>query len=174
MQLEGIQLKFLVNASKNVLSFFSSLFFSFLLIISDRVGRKYLCKQDTQIRVLQIMQNNISNLKSLIINYITILINFLDLLCWFKHAFIWKLQRNEFSSKICKFVFCNLCSIVQFTQNHRLYNHLNLFWRVFLMIKSSFYVKIAKNLVFRHSLLIVFFVDMFFKFCKLQNMIWPK
>ena len=47
---------------------FSFCFF-FLLIIGDRVGRKYLCNQDLWIRVLQITQNNISHPKSLMINY---------------------------------------------------------------------------------------------------------
>ena len=52
---------------------------------------------------------------------------------------------------------------------------MNLFWRVFLIIKIWFYVKITENLIFRHSLLIVFFVDMFCRlvFCKLQNMRRP-
>ena len=51
-------------------------------------------------------------------------------------------------------------------------NHL---WRVFLLIKTCFYVKIAENSIFRHNLLMVFFQGMFCKlvFCKLQNMGWP-
>ena len=60
MQLKEIQPKFLVTACKNVLLFFFFLSF-FLLIISDRVGRKYLFMQDLRIRVLKITQNNISH-----------------------------------------------------------------------------------------------------------------
>ena len=45
---------------------------------------------------------------------------------------------------------------------------MNLFWRVFLLIKRCFFVKIAENLIFRHSLLIVFFLGMF---CKLQSQV---
>ena len=33
------------------------------------------------------------------------------MLCWLKHVFIWKLQRTEFSSKVCKLVFCKLCKL---------------------------------------------------------------
>ena len=99
---------------------FFFLFLFLLLIIIDRAGRNYLCRQDLWICVLQITQNNIGYPKSLMINYIKIWINFLVLLCWFKYAFIWKLQRIKFSSKIFKFVFRKLCKIVQVTLNHRL------------------------------------------------------
>ena len=146
--------------------FFPSFFF-FLLIISDRIGRKCVCRQITQ--------NNINHPKSLMINYIIIYINFLDLLCWFKHAFIWKLQRIEFSGKVCKFLFWKLCKIVQVTLYRRLLikQSIESFLKGFLLIKTWFYVKIAENIVF--SLLIVFSQGMFCKlaFCKLQNMRWP-
>ena len=92
-------------------------FFLFLLMISDKVARRCLCRQDLRTCVLQITQNNISHPKSLMVNYIIIQINFLSFLCWFKHAFIWKVQRTEFSSNVCKFVFCNLCKIIQVTLN---------------------------------------------------------
>ena len=36
---------------------------------------------------------------------------FRELLCWFNHTFVWKLQRIESSSKFCKFLFCKLCKI---------------------------------------------------------------
>ena len=52
---------------------------------------------------------------------------------------------------------------------------LNHFWRVFLLIKTCFYVKIAEHWSFIHSPLIVFFLGMFCKlvFCKLQSIRWP-
>ena len=48
---------------------------------------------------------------------------------------------------------------------------MNHFSRVFLLIKTCFYVKITENWVFRHNLLMVVFLGMFCKlmFCKLQN-----
>ena len=42
---------------------------------------------------------------------------------------------------------------------------MNHFWRVFLLIKTCFYVKIAEIWIFRHSLLTVFW--------KLQSIRWP-
>ena len=73
MQFKKIHLKFLVNACKNVSNLFLFLpSFFFLLIINDRVGRKCLCRQNLENRVLQITQNNISHTKSLMINYIII------------------------------------------------------------------------------------------------------
>ena len=52
--------------------FFFLFFFLFLLIISDKGAMRWLCRQDLWICVLQIVQNNISHLKSLMINYIII------------------------------------------------------------------------------------------------------
>ena len=101
-----------------ILFFF--LFLLFLLIISDRVASSCLCRKDLWICVLRFTQNNINHLKLLMTNYIIIWIIFLELLCWFKHAFIWKLQRTEFSSKVCKFCFYKLRRTVQVTLNHRL------------------------------------------------------
>ena len=80
-------------------SFFIPYVFLFLLIVSDRVGRKCLCMQDLEIRGLQITQNNISHPKLLMINYIITYINFLDLLCWFKHAFISNCRELSFQVK---------------------------------------------------------------------------
>ena len=70
------------------------------------------------------------------------------MLFWFKHAVIWKLQRIEFSSKVCRSVFCKLCKTIQLSQNHNL---LILWW--FESVLKGFYVKIAENWIFRHSLL---------------------
>ena len=113
-----ITIKFPSKCLQKCFEFFFFLLL-FLLRISNRVARRCLHQQDLRICVLQITQN-LSHPKSRMINYIIIKINFLDLLFWFKHDFIWKLQRIEFSSKVCKFVFCKLCKIIQVTLNHRL------------------------------------------------------
>ena len=44
-----------------------------------------------------------------------------------------------------------------------------------MLIKTCFYLKIAENCIFKHSLLVVFFLGIFCKlvFCKLQKMRWP-
>ena len=64
---EGNRTKISSKACKNVLLFFFLSSSFFLLTISDRVGRKYLCRQDLRIRVLKITQNDISHPKWLMI-----------------------------------------------------------------------------------------------------------
>ena len=44
------------------------------------------------------------------------------------------------------------------------------FWRVFFLIKTCFHVSIIENWIFRHSLVIVFFLGMF---CISKSMRWP-
>ena len=63
MQLEEIHLKVPVNASKNVSNLFFLFFASVLLIFSSKVARR----QDLQIWVLHIIQNNIGHPKRLFI-----------------------------------------------------------------------------------------------------------
>ena len=48
---------------------------------------------------------------------------------------------------------------------------MNPFWRIFLLIKTFFFLKIAENWIFRHNLLMVFFQGTFCKvvLCKLWN-----
>ena len=52
---------------------------------------------------------------------------------------------------------------------------MNQFRGVILLIKICFYVKIAEIWLFRHNLLMVFFLDILWKlvFCKTHNMGWP-
>ena len=68
--IEGNPTKILSKCLQKCFSFSSSCFL--LLIISETVDTKYLCRQDLQIRVLENTQNNISHPKSLVINYIII------------------------------------------------------------------------------------------------------
>ena len=39
------------------------------------------------------------------------------MLCWLQHAFIWKLQRIELSSKVWKLAFGKLCKLIQVAYN---------------------------------------------------------
>ena len=114
MQLKKTHPKFLVNAYKNVLNLVLFFFLSFFLLITiDKFTRSCFCRQDLRICVLQISWNNINHPELLMINYVRIQISFLSLLFWSKHAFIWKLQRTEFLSKVCKFALCKLCKIIK-------------------------------------------------------------
>ena len=69
MHLKEIHLKFPVNAcKKNFFSFALSVFF--LVIISDKVAKWCLRRQDLRICVMEITQNSISHPTSLLINYV--------------------------------------------------------------------------------------------------------
>ena len=110
MRIKEIHLKFPINACKNVLIFF----FLFLFLVNNqlyKVARRCLSKQSLQICVLQIMQNNLSNPKPLMINHIIIWIIFGGLSCWPKYGFKWRLHKIEFLVMVCKFLFCKLCKI---------------------------------------------------------------
>ena len=136
-------------------------FLYFMLIISDRVARRYLCKQYLKIRVLKIKQNNISHPKSL-----KILHNNLNQFSWFvvliEACFYLKIAENwvfEQSLQIC------VLQIMQNNTSHPISQIINyitiwIFFKGFywLLIKTCFYVKTAENGIFRHSLLIIFFL----------------
>ena len=94
------------NVSNIFLSFFFSFFF--LLIITDKVVNRCLCRQYLQICVLKITQNNTSFPKSHMINYIIIWILVLIQCSWsavmIQACFYSKIARNwvyKQSLKIC-------------------------------------------------------------------------
>ena len=108
---------------------------------------------NTRICVLQITQRNISHPKLLMVNYIN-WINYISksislVCCADSSMLIWKLQRTEFLSKVCKFAFCKLHKLMQIILNHWLLVIIS--WRLFLLIKTCFYAKIAENWIFRQS-----------------------
>ena len=91
------------------------------------------------------------------------------MLCWFKHAFIWVFQKRL---QIC------VLQIMQNSTTHpksQIINYI-IIWifseGIFLMIKTRFYVKIAENLIFRHSLVIVHFPGMFWSWCSANYKTW--
>ena len=124
----------------------------FLLILSDKVTRSCLCRQDLRICVLQITQTTISYPKLLMINYVIILNQFswfavlIQACSYLKFADNWLFKRSlqimQNNTSLPKSLIINYIII------------LNHFWRVFLMIKTWFYVKIAENWILRHNLLI--------------------
>ena len=97
MQFKEIHLKLPINACKMFQLFFFLSFF-FLLIITDKVVNRCLCRQYLQICVLKITQNNTSYPKSRIINYIIIEILVLIQCSWsvvmIQACFYSKIARN--------------------------------------------------------------------------------
>ena len=77
------------------------------------IAENWVFKWSLQIYVLQIMQNNTSHPKSLIINYIIIWIPFEGFHCCSKHALMWRVFRHNllmvsFLCMFCKLVFSKL------------------------------------------------------------------